>query len=163
MGVIGVALSLAADAHAVERKGFLIGFSLGGGAYSCEDCSDTLSGPGSEIHLGGMLSPKVALMFDGGGIAGDDGGDSIYFTTSTAAAQFFVSDRVWLKGGLGLAQLSCDGCGDSETGVGVLLAAGLELVQKKKFVLDLQARATGGSFDGGNISGFAFHLGFNWY
>ena len=154
-------LSLAADAHAVEREGFLIGFSVGAGTLNCDDC-DTLYGPASELHLGGMIGDKVALMFDGGGVAGDEDGETIYSTVSTAAVQYWVADNVWLKGGLGLGQLSCSGC-DSETGLGILAGIGLELVQKTKFVLDLQGRVSTAGYDAGRVNNLSVQIGFNWY
>lgn len=88
----------------VRREGFLIGFSLGGGAFSLADCDDceSMDGVALDLHLGGMLTPRLALMFDGSGVAHSlEGGGSLVHVIDTVAAQYWVHPRVWLKGGLG--------------------------------------------------------------
>ena len=156
----------------VDRRGFIIGFSLGGGAFSLADCGDcdTLSGLGLDIHLGGMLTPRLALMFDGSGVAhAIEGGGTIVHVIDTAAAQYWITPRVWIKGGLGIGQLSVnDDEGNrvaaSETGAGVLLAGGVELVQTRGFALDLQLRASAVNYDDADtITMSSLNLGFNWY
>src|SRR5436190_7129834 len=64
----------------IQRRGFVIGFSLGGGTMNCGDCPDdsALSGVALDLHLGGMLTPQLALMFDGWGVAHPfDGGGTL--------------------------------------------------------------------------------------
>lgn len=156
----------------VQRSGFLIGFSLGGGSFALQDCDEceTLSGLGLDIHLGGMITPRLALMFDGSGVAHslEDGG-SVVHVIDTIAAQYWVTPRVWVKGGVGVGQLSVnDDTGarvaESETGTGVLLAGGVELLQTESFALDLQLRGSAVTYDEANtISMGSINLGFNWY
>ncbi len=155
----------------VDRKGFIIGFSLGGGSFSSAECNncDSLSGVGLDIHLGGMLTPRLALMFDGSGVAHTEENGSVIHIIDTVAAQYWVTPRVWLKGGLGIGRLSVndrDGneIAASETGTGALFAAGVELVQSRTFALDLQLRASAVSYDNvDTISMTSLTVGVNWY
>jgi hypothetical protein len=117
-----------------------------------------------------MLTPTFALMFDGSGVAHSlDGGGSVVHVIDTVAAQFWVTPRIWLKGGLGIGQLSVsDEAGNrvaaSETGTGVLFAGGVELLQTRSFAMDLQLRGSAVTYeDAQTISMGSLNLGFNWY
>jgi hypothetical protein len=163
------------SAQGVERSGFLIGFSLGGGSVmpDCDGC-ETKSGPALDIHVGGMLNEKLALMFDGTGItwsiddpSGDATGNS---TVSAVAVQYWPAPKFWVKGGAGFGSVGCsdkDICGDTESGLGLMVGAGVELIQKGKFTLDLQGRLATYSVDdegeSARINQFAITLGCNWY
>jgi hypothetical protein len=159
--VLGLASTAAAQRsnEGVQRSGFLIGFAIGGGEVSCDGC-DSQSGPAVDIHLGAMVGEKAAVMFDGSGIAISD--NSQTSVVDTVAIQYWVADKIWLKGGVGLGSLSCDGC-QSETGFGFMGAAGFELLQKGKFALDLQARFASAKYDEGRINQFSAMVGLNWY
>src|SRR5882672_4331512 len=125
----------------IQRSGFVIGFSLGGGSMNCDSCSSSssLSGVALDIHLGGMLSPTLALMFDGWGVAHPlDGGGSIVHVMDTVALQAWLNQQFWLKGGLGAGQLSVsDSAGNtvakSDSGLGVFGAGGFEIYQGSRF------------------------------
>lgn len=177
---LGVASNAAAQrgGSAVEREGFLFGFSIGGGSISCEDCDGSASGPTLDLHIGTMVGEKMAVMFDGSGIAvseEDDYGDKINetYTVDTIALQYWVADRVWVKGGIGVAytRWSCPDCADAytNTGLGLMAAAGVELVQKGKFALDIQGRFLTSKHDLYDTgTGIRFNqimgmVGFNWY
>jgi len=78
----------------IHRSGFIIGFSLGWGSISCSSCpdGDSLSGAAVDIHLGGMLAPNVALMFDGSGIGHTiDGSGTLTHVVDTLAVQVWAS------------------------------------------------------------------------
>jgi len=155
----------------IQRSGFVFGFSLGAGSFNCDSCSDAdaLSGVGLDIHLGGMITPTVALMFDGWGVGHPlDGGGNIIHVMDTVAVQGFVSPQFWIKGGVGAGQLSIsDDRGDtvarSDTGFGVFGAAGFEVFQGSRFALDLQLRLGTVKYDGGSVNMGALTVGANWY
>lgn len=161
-----------ADLGTVDRRGFIIGFSLGAGSFTLADCSscEALNGVGFDLHLGGMLTPRLALMWDGSGVVHPmDGGGSVTHALSAVALQYWVTPRVWIKGGLGAGQLSVaddegDTIAESETGGGVLLAGGVEIAQTRSFALDLQLRASAVTYsDADTIAMASVGLGFNWY
>ena len=138
------------------RDGFLIGFSLGYGAtFPCDTCAD---GAG-EFHLGAMASPKLAVLAEVGIVGGDDrshGG----LLLATIGVQYWATERVWLKGGLGIGDaLDDETARDSDRGWGAAAAVGYEVARKGRFAFDIQAR---GGFVGDRHS-FALNLGFNWF
>jgi len=142
----------------VERQGFLIGFSIGGGAIDCADC-DSLSGVAADFHIGGMLNEKVALMYDGSAVASGD--PAVTVSVGTFAVQYWMGQRGWIKGGAGFGTFNDDF--GTESGLAVMGGAGVELVQKRKFVLDLQGRVATTKFEFSRINMFMLSLGFNWY
>ena len=174
---VGIASQAAAQTSggAVEREGFLFGVAIGGGSISCKDCDGSSSGPTVDLHIGTMVGEKLAVVLDGSGIGvseEDDYGDSLNetFTVETIALQYWVSDRVWVKGGIGVAsmRLSCDGCDSiTDNGLGMMGAVGVELYQKGKFAIDVQGRFLTAKHDlgGGEIrfNQVMGMVGFNWY
>jgi hypothetical protein len=172
------------------RSGLVYGFSLGVGSFSFSGCGDVCGVAGmGEFHIGGMLAPRLALMGDfwGGIHAFDDtefglGSGTTFNGIYTLAGQYWLTDILWVKAGLGFAhiQISADnGCDfysdnctvDDETGFAFMLAAGVEVMQSYNFALDLQLRYgnvvykaadNGGSGDG-DTNMFALMVGFNWY
>jgi hypothetical protein len=151
-----------------QRSGFLIGFSLGGGTITCDDC-DGLNGVALDIHLGGMLAPNLALMFDGMGVAHslEEGGNLIH-VVDTLAAQYWVTPQLWLKGGIGIGRLTVnDENGEellaSETGGAAMVGLGYELTHGQHFALDVQLRGAVARYDDADIRMGSLSLGFNWY
>jgi hypothetical protein len=156
-----------------EREGLVLGFGLGVGLVSASDCGDLCGAAfAGEVHIGGMLNPRTALMFDGWTnihpIPNTDGQ-----TTSTilaGALQFWLNDIFWLKGGLGLGNTqvtssSAGTIGDA-TGFAIMGAGGVELVHYWTFALDLQLRLAHTfhpASEGGSVDDVAFMVGFNWY
>lgn len=171
----------------VYRSGLVYGFSLGIGSFSFANCGDICGAAGmGEFHIGGMIAPRLALEGDfWGGIHAfsdtDFGlGDGTTFNgIYTLALQYWLTDIIWIKGGLGLGNVqisvSCDidtDCNvDDETGFAFMLGAGIEIVQSYNFALDLQLRygnvvykaADNGGQGDGDTNMFAFMVGFNWY
>jgi hypothetical protein len=169
--------------HGVYRGGLVYGFSAGVGAIHVNNCGDACGVAGLlEGHIGGMINPRTALMLE---IWGADhpwsaGGSSFETinTFFTGAAQFWVNDIVWIKGGLGVAEIREDfntgyyGYGytyasASSTGFAMFGAAGVEVLQSYNFALDIQVRIGNGFYSdsGGSFSAqnFAAMVGFNWY
>ena len=157
----------------VYRSGLVFGGSLGFGEMSSDGCGPYCGGSFFfEGHIGGMLNPRLALMADLWGAAHrwDDGygTGTTYQGLYTVAAQYWVLDMFWLKGGFGFAQLDFgydNTVGNpTESGPGLLAAAGFEVVQAYNFALDLQLRFGHGFYDTGpDINQVAFMVGVNWY
>jgi len=180
--VCGVAWSVSAqDKDGSYRKGPLIGFAVGA-AEKCGGC-DAQSGPAFDWHVGWAVSRRVALLLDRVLIVTSD--DRIYyyeftenFTIDTVAAQYWLTDRVWLRGGAGLATYRMtyhDVRGASRTvdngGFGATATAGVELVRtrRKGFAMDLQlsfqtsSHAPAAGHADVRFNRLAGQFGFNWY
>ena len=127
------------DDSPVNRRGFLIGFGIGGGSViTCEFGCGSEGGAVFELHIGGMSLSSLAVQHWAG--------------------------RGWVKGGAGFAFVTCADCGgEYEFGLGLMVVGGVELVQHRSFVLDLQGRLTDRRIDGVNFCKPTAILGFNWY
>lgn len=147
----------------------------GGSAItSCGNCDVEPWAAEADIHIGGVLSPRFALMFEGQfnlqTIAARAFNDDTYLTQYTAmiAGQVWVVPQFWLKGGIGFANLQIDDryfLEDFGTGGALLGAAGIELLSAPNFALELQGRllhTTYNSLDD-NITSGTIGLGINWY
>lgn len=115
-----------------------------------------------------MLTPHVALMFDGSGISHSfDGGGTLTHVVDTLAIQLWASERFWLKAGVGIGQLSVSGNGTeslhSDTRAAGMLAIGLELFQGRSSALDVQLRGAATSFPDGTLTNSSIHIGYSWY
>ena len=164
--VMAMALMMSArDAAAIERKGFIIGFGVGGGQMTCDGCNST-SGLASQFHIGGMLTEKVALVADSSLVSRDEEGATLYSVVAGPAIQYWVSPRVWIKGGVGAGFLQATAENvtyTSDAGLGFLGGIGVEALQKKKFTIDLQFRFTTAKIEGERTNNFFGLVGFNFY
>jgi hypothetical protein len=170
-----------------NRQGRLIfGGNLGLGAMNddvgdidCTNCSDVslqLAG-----HLGGFIGPRLALMgelqgnFQTLSVDGGGGTETLVQSALMIAAQYWVTPQLWIKGGIGFANLRVDwsAYGDGiidastapENGVALLGAAGYEVMSARNFSVDIQGRIINGSYDAidNNITGVSVGVGLNWY
>lgn len=165
-----------------NRQGRLMfGFSLGvGGMHDdfgdidCNGCQ-ALSGQVSG-HIGGFIGPRFALMFEAQANiqqiqAGAFIEDDLFLTQSAAmvAAQYWVAPQLWIKGGIGLANLQVDDqFGNSsapENGTAVMGAIGYELFSSRYLSVDLQGRLINGAYEGidNNITAGSIGVGINWF
>ncbi len=167
----------------VDRTGRMTaGLSLGFGGMSvgdqtvmCNNCTTNPAAVAVSGHIGGVLSPQFALMLElqvNTQTVDEQNYDTIFLTQSAAmiAAQYWISPRLWLKGGLGFAKLSNTSSNtDAElvidNGGAALLGAGYELLSNRNFAIDLQGRFIVGSYDGINAktSSGTVGVGVNWY
>jgi hypothetical protein len=156
--------------YAPYRQGITLGAGIGVGGMSADNCGDSCgAGPAFEFHIGGMLTPRLALMFDIFPVIHPINSDvSAYNTQYTIAAQFFATEQFWLKGGVGFAHYSetsdfYGGLG-SDWGSGITLAGGFEIYNSGPFAIDLQLRLGRSFYDVAKDHGVgAFLIGFNWY
>jgi hypothetical protein len=173
-----------------NRQGRLtFGGSIGLGAMSdrfgdieCNDCdynpvSGMLAG-----HIGGFIGPRLALLgevqVNGQTVSSDRfSGDTTTLIQSTLmiAAQFWVTPQLWIKGGIGFANLRLersyygDGIVDEssipENGMALMGAVGYELLSARYFSIDLQGRLINGAYKGidNTVTGASIGVGINWY
>jgi hypothetical protein len=173
-----------------DRQGRLaIGGSLGLGymnansqAVTCQGCSSTpVTGEG-DIHIGGFIGPRLALLFEGQvnvqQVALDPANDAtLSQTLLLGAVQYWITPQLWIKGGIGLAYLNYNDnvagtSTQSDGGLGLMGGLGYELLSARNFALDLQGRLTEGSYSTtdaagnsqrDNITSGTIGVGLNWY
>ena len=168
LGLATLALAFMAvtrDASAIERKGFIIGLGGGGGTMTCDGCAGT-SGLAVQFHMGAMLTEKVALVGESAVVSREEEGVSLGSLVAGPAVQYWVSPRVWVKGGVGVGylQASIDKISViSDPGLAFFGGLGVDLLQKQKFAIDLQARFTTASIEGERNNSFFGLVGFNFY
>lgn len=151
------------------------GMHDGGSAItSCTNCNFKPLAFEGDFHLGGMLSPRFGLMFEGqvnGQTVQPDLRNGDTFVTQAAAmiaAQFWVIPQLWIKGGLGLANLRVDDAFFTEdfgTGGAIMGAVGVELLSARNFALELQGRVIEGTYNSlnDNVTSGTIGFGINWY
>lgn len=161
-----------------DRRGLTVGFGFGfgnmatdSGPIGCSDCSYTPLAGAVDFHIGGMLSPRLAVLLEIWGVIrplDSQGFESLQQTAMMVAAQYWLSPKLWLKGGIGAAvlELTYDDGYDSEPlddGGAIMGALGYEIVAGPRFGIDLQLRLGTGAYEGGEIHAINGALGINWY
>ncbi len=167
-----------AETETFHRAGWFAGFDLALGVLNSESSQEGWSGGGIDVHFGGMLWPRVGLLVELSG--GSYNAPKDYFsdavaqsqTTVAVGAQLWLNDLVWLRGGFGATQLETMINSESQgsiSGRSLLLGAGIELMHRTSFVLDLSGRMTftGYPQDNGTsaprTTTWDLGVGFNWY
>lgn len=183
--ILSFVLSLSAfgqSKNEIQRKGLVFGFSTGIANSNLNFPSKNQNNTNLAINwkIGYMLNPKMALLVNGA--------VSIYkydlsdrnrlrdFGGVFASAQYFVSDKLWILGGIGIgtdAPVFYDLKPENEietkyySGFGLISSVGYEIFCKKNFALDLQARINYNNVDLpiGKAKGFttAILIGINFY
>ena len=166
-----------------NRAGRLMfGFSLGLGGMSdngsaittCDNCDFKPLAGEADVHLGGMLSPRFGLMFEGQAnlptihSSFRDGDTTLTQTAAMIAGQYWLLPQLWIKGGVGFSNLQVDDTfvtNDIGSGLAVMGAVGIELLSARRFALDLQGRIIEGTYDSAHdhVTSGTIGLGFSWY
>jgi hypothetical protein len=166
-----------------DRAGRLAyGFSVGlGGMHdggsaitSCRNCDFSPLTLEGDFHIGGMMSPRFALLFEAQGniqtIHSDfiDGDTVLSQGAAMIAGQFWVLPQLWIKGGIGFAHLQVDDAffiEDFGTGGALMGAVGIELFSARNFSLDLQGRIIQAAYNSldDNVTSGTIGIGVNWY
>ena len=147
------------------RSGFMIGLSIGVGSISCDGC-DSEAGTGWDFSIGGFINPRTALMYDVSSVVISEGNLNGMNVTNTFAAQYWVSNNLWLKGGLGVGRFILFDDEDSVelgSGTAVTGAIGYEFFQNFGSAADVQLRLANVSYDNGSLSNVSALIGYNWY
>lgn len=160
------------------RLAFGFGLGLGGmrddfGDIRCESCDFNALAGEFDIHIGGMLSPRFALLFEAQGNSQQvdssfiDGDTFLTQGAAMLAGQFWLIPQLWIKGGIGFASLQVDdGLFVSDIGNGAALmgAIGIELLSARNFALDLQGRVIEGVYSNNyHVTSGTIGIGIDWY
>jgi hypothetical protein len=168
-----------------NRQGRLIfGGSLGlgamkdsGGDIQCANCDYSPIAGELSGHVGGFLTPRMALLgelqFNAQTLSVDGYGDTETLIQSVLmlSAQYWITPQLWVKGGVGFANLRVDhsyyGTVQEvpENGFALLGAVGFELLSSRDFSVDIQGRLINGSYDSinNNVTGLSVGVGLNWF
>ena len=146
-----------------NRAGRLIfGFGVGLGGMSdngsqittCDNCDFKPVAGEFDFHLGGMLSPRFGLMFEGQANVQTihsnffDGDTTLTQGAAMIAGQYWLIPQLWIKGGIGFANLQVDDTfvtQDLGSGIAIMGAVGIELLSARRFALNLQGRIIEGT------------------
>lgn len=153
-----------------HHRGLLIGWSLGGGAATAENCDACELRPGIAMGavLGWFLHRRFAIAYDAtvtfGLLESFVGAGALGL--HAVAAQYWPRDDVSVKVGVGAAQLLDPP--SISTGGGGTLAVAYELHHRRNRALAIELRATHGSFHEEDGEAFAMNtftgaVGWYWY
>jgi hypothetical protein len=162
------------------RLTFGVGVGLGGMSDNgssitrCDNCDFNPLAGEADFHIGGVLSPRFALMLE---VQGNiqtihssflNGDTTLSQGAAMAAAQVWLLPVLWIKGGLGFSSLRTDDAfvtSDLGGGLAILGAIGVELLSARNFAFELQGRIIEGAYNSGNdhLTSGTIGIGINWY
>lgn len=176
--------AFAQEDKTIQRKGFVFGTSYGTG-YSIlkfPDQNQNEIGFALDVKIGYMVKSDFALLlssnvsiYDYSGFGRDRKRD---FGVLAPSVQYWVSDKCWLLGGVGLGgdnpvfwDIKNPDTDPLETkyynGLGIVTAVGYEIYQRKNIAIDLKTKITyrNVTLQEGKTNGFSFALllGINFY
>lgn len=165
-----------------KHDGFIFEFSLGGGVISIEDSEglqtfDKSQGAISfpELKFCYMLNDKLALTLSMPGNIYEFQDNDRHFGGFIPSVQYWVKDRWWIHGGVGLAidspalyDIKDNVNDDWNFGCAVMASTGYEIYKKNNFALNVQSKLMmGRAFLKGDAHRdavtFNIGLGFSWF
>jgi hypothetical protein len=160
------------------RLAFGFGVGLGGmhdatGSIPCSGCDFNPLAFEGDFHIGGMLSPRFALLFEAQVNSQQvsnnrfNGDEFLSQGAAMIAGQFWLIPQLWIKGGIGFANLQVDDAfftTDFGNGGAVMGAIGVELLSARNFAIDLQGRIIEGLYsDNYHVTSGTVGIGVDWY
>jgi hypothetical protein len=168
-----------AGAQKAERKGFLIGFGVGGGHMSCEStgeeeiCDGVTEAGGAHFLIGTMLRPHLGINGEIWVMGHTEDNVTITHAITTVGVTFWLMPRLWVRGGIGGAiaawrwkgPLGLNLSDETESVPAVMGAVGFELKDDPGFAIDVQLRGGTGFYkdDQAKAHNAAIAVGFTWY
>ena len=137
-----------------RRNGFIFEFVVGGGIISIEDSAgiqtfDKAQGTFvfPDLKFGYMLNEKLAIMLSLPGNIYEFQDNDRNFGGFIPSLQYWVKDRWWIHGGIGLAidspalyDIKDTVNDDWNFGCAVMASTGYEIYKKKNFALNVQSK-----------------------
>ena len=164
-----------------QRDGFIFEFSVGAGIISLEDSAgiqtfDSAQGAFvfPDLKIGYMLNEKLAITVAIPGNIYEFQDNDRNFGGFIPSVQYWVKDRWWIHGGIGLAidspalyDIKDHVNDDWNFGCAVMASTGYEIYKKKNFALNVQSKLVLGraSLEGDahrDAVIFNIGLGFSW-
>ncbi|WCO03149.1 hypothetical protein [Psychroserpens ponticola] len=163
-----------------SREGFLFEIGLGGGIISIEDSEgmqtfDVAQGGISfpELKVGYMLNKKLAITAVMPGMIYEFQNNDRHFGGFIPSVQYWVKDKWWIHGGVGLAidapalyDIS-DSNDDWNFGCSIMASTGYDIYKKRDFSINIQSKLLlGRAFLEGDAHrdavSFSVGIGFSW-
>jgi hypothetical protein len=157
------------------RQGLILGGSLGGGVMyqacssSSTDCTNSLGGGAGEVHLGGMLSPTIAIMGEVAAMVSntDVFGLQYAHVTLAAVARAYFANRFFVEGGVGFGHVELqDSNGNTlasnQTAFSLTVSGGVELIQAWHWDLNLNLREVS-TFYNPSLHNLSFNVAIDWF
>ncbi len=137
-----------------QREGFMFEFTVGGGIISIEDSEGIQTFDESQgtfvfpdIKLGYMLNEKLAITVSMPGNIYKFQDNDRNFGGFIPSVQYWIKERWWIHGGIGLAidspalyDIKEDVNDDWNFGTAVMVSSGYEMYKKKNFALNVQSK-----------------------
>lgn len=137
-----------------QRDGFIFEFVVGGGLISIEDSAGIQTFDKSQgtfvfpdLKFGYMLNEKLAITAAMPGNIYEFQDNDRNFGGIIPSVQYWVKDRWWIHGGIGLAidspalyDIKDDVNDDWNFGCAVMASTGYEIYKKKNFALNIQSK-----------------------
>ena len=137
-----------------ERSGFIFEFTVGGGLISIEDSAgiqtfDKAQGTFvfPDLKFGYMLNDRLAITASLPGNIYEFQDNDRHFGGLIPSVQYWVKDRWWIHGGIGLAidapalyDIKDDVNDDWNFGCAVMASTGYEIYKKNNFALNVQSK-----------------------
>jgi hypothetical protein len=146
------------------RRGFTMLLNLGLGIQHDTYFAETAVGLGGlNLGLGGFFNEHVALMgrFSGTNVSYTDAYADQVSGVLGPAIQYWVSDLFHIEGGVGMGYWD-DGF-DSETGLGLILGAGVTVFHRGKHYLVVGAEYAPVFTDAATVHNFGFTFGYQFH
>ena len=164
IALAGFVMLMAARADAQDRGGFTAQVDVGIGVQNDTAIEETAVGlAGLGFGVGAFVSENLALMFRLTGtnvtydLNGVDYGQSSGFIGP--AAQFWLSDKLNVEAGAGFGYWRGDNDDDSR-GLGLILGAGLSILNRGKHNLQLGVQYLPAFTDPGTVHSIGFTIGY---
>ncbi|XCF07269.1 hypothetical protein ABI125_05290 [Tamlana crocina] len=166
----------------IKRKGFIFEFTLGAGFIGIEDSQGTqtfdkfeggISFP--ELKFGHMLNDNLAITVSMPGKIYEFQENDRHFGVFVPSVQYWIKDRWWIHGGIGLAvdgpalyDIKENVNDDWNFGGAVMASTGYEFYKKKNFAMNVQSKLVMGTayLDGDaqrDAVTFSIGIGFSWF
>jgi hypothetical protein len=130
----------------VLNRPFTLGGGIGFGGLIFENPSsgkqDRENGFAYTFRLGFGLQPGLLLLWDVEGAVANSGSSTIAQTANLLALQIFLTHRLFIKGGFGLADAAQDNQ-PTQWGAAAMGGLGYELIQGWNWSFDIEATITG--------------------
>ena len=157
----------------LERDGFMVGVSLGPGAFSgLGDLKDhSGGGPMLTLRVGTRATETTEWLLElGAGAFADEAGSlpGNQHSFIVVGAQRYVRSNLWLRGGPGVATYRerRDGevvDGSRRTGFALMSGVGYDLLQRGRFALDVEWTISFAVYSGAWMTHSSLALAANWY
>lgn len=161
------------DPAASVRRGWNAGVGVGGGEISCggPGCEGVTEAGSLDVQLGLMLRPRLRAVADLWAMAHREEDLAVNQTIATVGLQLWITSRLWVRGGPGLARAGFTYQGElvgaeedrAQTRFGLAGGIGFELLSRPSFALDLELRGGTGFYQDIRAHNGALTAGLTWY